>query len=159
MGYGEALAKRIVYEAGAEFLEKLSDTFEKFYQNLGFYMEQSKNEAAEIQRKYVNGEGKATRYVCSSETCLSQMLEEMPCQTESINGELSAAIFQEMKKYSMITKQPNASLYFARLYDETIMGYWRKTVEDIHSKQIDMDIITALEAEADYERKEGMTDQ
>lgn len=157
--YARAVAQKTIFEAGVTFLSRLSAAFETFYNNFEFYLEETKNAAAEIERKYVNGEGKATRYVCSSEKCLKRMLEEMPCSGSEVNGPLCATIFQEMKTYSMMVKPPKASTYFSGLFKDKIMGFWRDSVENDYGERINMDIVTALMAEAEYESEEGLTTQ
>ena len=157
--YAVELTKKGIYEAGVNYLESMADAFEKFYTNFESYLRGTYAQVAEIERKYVNGEGKATRYVCSSRKCLVGMLEEMPCSggNVSVNGELSASIFNEMRQYAMMVKKPNASMYFSDLYESRILGFWEDLVLDNHAAKINMDVLTALEAEADYERDEAMT--
>ena len=158
--YGTLLIKKALFEEGQNYLRSMSDAYEKFYTNFDHYLERTRLETGEIERKYVNGEGKATRYVCASEACLKGMLAEMPCSGEntSVNGDLSAAIYHEMKMYAVMVKKPNASLYFEKLYNDRIMGFWEERVLDSHAVRINMDVLTALETEADYEREEAMTD-
>ena len=158
--YSVELAKKAIYDAGRSYLLSVSDAFEKFYTNFATYLQKTHFDVAEIERKYVNGEGKATRYVCASERCLKTMLGQMPCTGESsnVNGDLSASIYQEMKNYALMVRKPNASIYFEDLYDEKIMGFWVHRVEESHASLINMDILTALEAEADYESDEALTD-
>lgn len=154
------LTLKSIYEAGITYLRAMSGAFEVFYTNFSSYLKDTRNEVAEIERKYVNGEGKATRYVCASEKCLGEMLRQMPCAGESsnVNGDLSASIFQEMKTFAMMVRKPNPSIYFASLYEDKIMGFWSKSVEDNHATLINMDIIDALEAEAEYEKEETLTE-
>lgn len=158
-GYARAVAQKTIFEAAVVFLDKLSAAFETFYNNFEFYLEDTRNAAAEIQRKYINGEGKATRYVCASETCLKKMLEDMPSSGGDINGPLCATIFQEMKIYAMMVKPPKASTYFSSLFKDKIMGFWRDSVENEYGERINMDIISALMAEAEYESEDGLTVQ
>lgn len=155
------MCQKAIYETALKFLQDISEAYEKFYNNFAKYLKDIKNEVGEIERKYVNGEGKATRYVCASEKCLHRMLGEMPFldDNSAINGKLSASIYQEMKVYAMMAKKPNASLYFLDLFDKHIMGFWENLVENNYASIINMDIITALETEADYESDENLTDE
>lgn len=154
------LAKKAVFENGLNYFRELADSYEKFYYNFESYLKATKTSVAEIERKYVNGEGKATRYVCASEKCLKGLLEEMPCagESSSVNGKLSASIFHEMKTYAMMVRKPNASIYFDDLYNKKIIGFWENRVENSYAALINMDVLSALEAEAEYEREENMTD-
>lgn len=157
--YALLVAQKLVYEAAISYLNGLSKSLETFYDNFGFYLNETKNKAAEIERAYVNGEGKATRYVCASQKCLQKMLEEMPCSSSDVNGSLSATIYQEIKSYSMMVKPPLASSYFSDLFHDKIMGFWRDNVENTYAEQINMDIISALQAEAAYESDVGLTQE
>lgn len=161
LNYAIVLAQQAVYKAGLTYLKSLSAAYETFYNNFGSYVKRTKDEVAEIEHKYINGEGKATRYVCSSEKCLKGMLEQMPCSGESssVNGPLSSTIFHEMKKYAMMVRKPNASMYFDDLYSTKILDFWTKRVENTYAAQIDMDILSALEAECEYESDTSMTQQ
>lgn len=158
--YAVNLAKKAIFDAGCKYLQSMAEAFESFYNILGKYLKDTSFEVAELEQRFVNGEGKATRYVCASSRCLRAMLKDMPCTGENsgVNGRLSADIFQEMKVYSMMVRKPNASLYFENLYQNTIMGFWEKRVENNYESVINMDILTALETEADYETDEILTD-
>lgn len=159
--YAVELAKKGIYDAGLSYLRSLSEAFEHFYANFDSYLKSTRFEVAEIEHRFVNGEGKATRYVCASERCLRGMMEVMPCTGEntSVNGDLSADIFQEMKIFAMMVRKPNSSMYFEKLYQDKIMHFWEGRVENIHAASINMDIISALEAEADYETDENLTEE
>jgi hypothetical protein len=84
----------------------------------------------------------------------------MPCagESSSVNGELSATIFNEMKTYAMMVRKPNASIYFDDLYNQKILEFWANRVEDNYASLINMDVLTALETEAEYEQKESLTE-
>lgn len=155
------MCQKIIYESGLRYLQNTSDAYEIFYMNLDKYLRDIKNEVGEIEHRYVNGEGKATRYVCASEKCLHRILKDNPFSGDhcSVNGTLSASIYQEMKTYAMMAKKPNASLYFKNLFEENIMGFWMDSVDDKRSDYINMDILTALETEADYESEDNLTDE
>lgn len=152
--YALEIARKIVFELGEEYLNELSKAYESFYLNFSSYLKETENEIADIERRFVNGEGKATRYVCASKTCLEEMLERMPCSSDSsnVNGKLSASIFQEMKSYAIMVRKPNASNYFSELFEKSIMDFWMKSVENQYAEEINMDIIEALEYEAEYEK-------
>ena len=156
--YAMNITKKAVYETGVVYLREMASAYETFFDNLEKYLRDTRIRVADIEHKYVNGEGKATRYICASETCLHGLFEQMPGISESsaVNGELSASIYHEMKKYALMAKKPNASKYFEDLYKDTILGFWSRQVENTYAATIDMDVITALEAEAEFESGETM---
>ena len=159
--YAEVLALKMIYEEGSKYLQELSNAFEKFYENFEGYLKDTRYEVADIERNYVNGVGRATRYVCASQKCLEGMLNEMPCtgESSSINGTLSATIFQEMKSYAMLVRKPTASMYFENLYKKKILEFWEDRVLNSYEAKINMDILTALESEADYESDDAQTQE
>lgn len=159
--YARELVLKAIYESGVTYLRSLGEAFEVFYTNFSKYIKDTHNEVAEIERKFVNGEGKATRYVCASKKCLEEMLRQMPCAGESsnVNGDLSASIYQEMKIFALMVRKPNSSEYFESLYKDKILKFWSERVENSHATLINMDIIDALEAEAEYEKNETLTSE
>lgn len=157
--YGLHKAMVALCTGAAERMKVCNDAFEVFYKNFDGYLKATHSNVAEIERRYVNGEGKATRYVCSSKKCLEKMLEEMPCSgtNNNINGPLSATIYQKVVEFARESKKPNPSFYFQKTFDEHIMKSWEDIVLKNYQVKIDMDILTALEAEAEYESDEPLT--
>ena len=159
IAYGVHKAMASLCQSAAEHTKICNDAFEVFYKNFGSYLKSIHSTVADIERRYVNGDGKATRYVCSSEKCLARMLEEMPCSgtNNNINGPLSALIYQKVIDFAKEGKKPNPSLYFQKIFDEHIMKSWEDAVLRDYQTRIDMDILTALQAEAEYESDEQLT--
>ena len=157
--YGQTKAMAELCQAAAERMKVCNEAFEVFYKNFDGYLKATKSSVAEIERRFVNGEGKATRYVCCSRKCLEKMVEEMPCSgaDSNINGPLSAIIYQKVIEFAREVKQPNPSFYFQKTFDEHIMNAWKEIVLKNYQAKIDMDILTALEAEAEYESDEPLT--
>lgn len=156
-----SMCQKLIFETALRCLQSMSEAYEAFYSNFEQYLKDVQKEVTEIEHRYVNGEGKATRYVCASKNCLHKILQNMPFKGDNsgANGVLSAAIYQEMKKYAVMGKKPNASFYFQNLFEQQIMKFWEEEVLHVHEKEINMDIITALENEADYEAGENLTDE
>ena len=159
IAYGVHKAMASLCHSAADHIKICNDAFEVFYKNFDGYLKATHSAVADIERRYVNGDGKATRYVCCSEKCLSKMLEEMPCSgtNNNINGPLSALIYQKVIEFAKEGKKPNPSLYFQKTFDEHIMKSWEDAVLRNYQTRIDMDIITALQAEAEYESDEPLT--
>ena len=157
--YGLNKAMVALSQGAAERMKICNDAFEVFYKNFDGYLKATHSTVAEIERRYVNGEGKATRYVCSSKKCLEKMLEEMPCSgtNNNINGPLSATIYQKVVEFAREARKPNPSFYFQKTFDDHIMKSWEDIVLKNYQVKIDMDILTALEAEAEYENDEPQT--
>lgn len=161
IAYARNVALKLIYEAGIDYLGEMTAAYQTFYSNFENYTGDTRYMIAEIARRYVNGQGKATRYVCASARCLKRMLEEMPNPAENadINGPLSAKIYQEIKTFAGMKRRPNPSYYFENLYKDSIMGFWKKQVENNYNSRINMDILEALKAESDYEAEEAQTEE
>lgn len=157
--FGVNMAMSVLCQAAADHMKVCNGAFEVFYNNFEGYLKATNASVAEIERRFVNGEGKATRYVCSSKKCLQSMLEEMPCSgaDSNINGPLSAVIYQKVIEYAREARKPNPSFYFQKTFDEHIMKAWENIVLKNYQTRIDMDILSALEAEAEYESDEPLT--
>ena len=53
--------------------------------------------------------------------------------------------------YAMRKDKPNNNRYFNDLFDKGIVGYFENVVMRDYGSELDVDVITAIENEADYE--------
>lgn len=150
--YAKQKCHSLIYAAGAAYAAALCESYEMLYKKIEAYIRSTAAEAAMIEKKFQNGDGKATRFVCASKTCLEKMSEELVFAGDSfsVNGELSAEIFNKMKTYALMKQKPANDIYFQELYSDVIMPYWKRMVSLNYSSEINMDIITALEKEMEY---------
>lgn len=143
-----------VYDAGIKYIENLIKAVESFFDSFESKVTKIEKKISEIGGKYKNSQGIATRYVCASKVCLDSLLEEMPYVNGSIAiaPELSERIYNKIRDYADMTSKPDNERYFEDLFDEGIMGYFRKSVMDTYADVVNKDIISAIEAEAQYEK-------
>ncbi|MEG2653741.1 MAG: hypothetical protein RSA17_09195, partial [Ruthenibacterium sp.] len=114
-----------------------------------------------METRYKNGEGRATRYVCANQRCLTQLAEKNPMNISglAIDGPLCAKIFQGMREFAMHEAKPATEKYFTGVYEEVVMKYWLDAVQEQQNSLIEMDVITALETEAELECQDGLTER
>jgi len=143
----------LVLEEGIRYVEKLSDSFEKFYDTFRAKVAEIKKNIAGITKKYRESKGTAARYVCASETSLNKLLESMPYSggTMAIGDELSQGIYNRIYQYAMLPSKPSNNSYFSDLFDTGILGYFQDELMRKYSSTVDMDVITAMETEATYD--------
>lgn len=146
-----------VYEAvlkeGIRYVKNLSDSFQIFFRSFDSRIGTVEKEVRELEKKYVHTKGTAARYVCASAKCLNTMLAKMPYMGGSIeiDGELSEAIYSKVRDYAMLTVKSENVNYFRDIFDRDIINYFRGSLMKTYGPDIDMEIITAIEKEAEYE--------
>lgn len=59
-----------------------------------------------------------------------------------------------MRKYSLMTSKPQNNSYFNEIFENGILGYFKNSLMSLYSNVVDIDIISALEAEVKYEQGE-----
>ena len=149
------LAYYRVFTRGTEYLEKIIRTFDQFYTTLDAKIAYMENSISEIYKKYTATKGTTVRYVCASETCLNAIKDRMVFTGSSISvdSELSSDIYYGMVEYAFRNDKPNNNKYFGDIFEKSIIGYFEKSVMRLYGDEIDVDIITAIEKEADYSGK------
>lgn len=147
-----------VLKEGIDFLTSLCDAFQKFYTSFESRIDNLNGRVVALGKKYANTAGRTTRYVCASPTCLEKLLAEMPYtgNTITIDKELAENIYSKVRNYSMLKDKPEdeAGAYFAEIFENGIIGYFKKSLMEVYGENVKMDIITALEKEAKLEKKE-----
>lgn len=146
-----------VYEAvlkeGIRYVKNLSDSFQIFYRSFESKISLVEKDIREIEKKYVHTKGTAARYVCASPACLKTMLAKMPYMGGDIeiDGKLSEAIYSRVRDYAMLTVKSENVNYFRDIFDVDVINYFSHSLMETYGPDIDMDIITAIEKEAEYE--------
>lgn len=148
---------QVVLEEGIQYVKSLCDAFGIFYTTLDRKIENISRRIHEIEKKYDYIKGTATRYVCASSQCLRKMREEMAYTGSfiSIDGKLSSEIYGRIRGYAMMRNKPENDDYFTEIFNEGIISYFRKSLMENYGSSVDMDIIDAIETEAEYQ--EGIT--
>lgn len=72
----------------------------------------------------------------------------------TIDKELAEEIYNKVRNYSMLKDKPENGGYFEQIFDNGIIGYFKKSLMEIYGSTVNMDVLTALEKEAKYEKNE-----
>ena len=145
-------AQSTVLGQGIEYIDKLIDAFESFYTSFESKVELLDRNIADIYKKYSDSKGTTVRYVCASKTCLDKIIENKPYMGSaiSIDSDLAKRIYQSILEYALMRDKPNNNRYFSDLFDDGIMGYFKNSVMKSYGTELDVDILKAIEMEADY---------
>lgn len=144
----------LVLQEGINYVKDLCDAFQNFFASFEARVSNMEKRIADIAKRYEHTKGMTARYVCSSQKCLKGMCEKMPYtgSSMSIDSKLAEEIYNRVRKYAMISTKPQNDSYFVQIFEEGILGYFKKTLMQMYGSEVDMDIIQALEAEAEYEK-------
>lgn len=155
--YRNLTLKRDVIKEGMDYVQRLCDAFESFYRTFESKTLSIGRRLGEIAKKYQHTQGKTTRYVCATASCMDKLVERIPFTGSAItiDGDLSDEIYSKVRSFAMISQEerPDNGRYYSDLFDEGIVGYFSRKMMQTYGPQIDMDILTALEQEAEFEGK------
>lgn len=151
--YTVSMTQSIVLKQGLEFIDDLIAAFEGFYKSFESKVITMNKEINAIYKKYAPTSGNTVRYVCASKECLDKIYSKKPYTGSalSLDSELSKEIYNSVLEYSLLSEKPNNNRYFNAIFDDGIIGYFEKCVMRNYGSDLDVDIITALENEADFE--------
>lgn len=159
--YYKAYIMDAVYKKALAFLDDLCKNYENFYRILGDEIKKIQRDIERIQQSYTNKNGNPMIYVCSSPACLQAVLQDCPNTIDPVEltPDFKRNIFETIYKNSsadleLKTKQQRQAV--EKLVSEDILNFWRDAVTSEYGRKVDMDIIQALFAEAEYE--EGYTE-
>ncbi len=152
---------REVMKAAYDYVEDLLKAYRVFYKSFRGKVETIDKDIVAISKRYVNRPGSTRRYVCADTVCLEKIKEKTKYTGSAItiDSDLARDIYYSVLEYAVSVKdedddnQSSASVknkFFSKLFDEGIMGYYKKLAMESYAEQIDIDIIHALEKEAVY---------
>lgn len=158
-----------VIEEGIDYVKNLSDAFQKFFMSFDEKIASIDKKRSIIEKKYGSTKGTASRYVCASSTCLHAMAEEMPYTGSyiTIDNELAEGIYTKVRSYAMRPKkvvtsktrrakqaevQDDYTDYFGEIFEQGILDYFSDVVVETYGDIVNMDIVSAIEKEAEYEQ-------
>ena len=138
---------------GIDYIDSLISAFESFYKSFESKVDTLDKSINDIYKKYSDSKGTTVRYVCASKECLDKIYDKKPYTGSSIaiDSELAKEIYFKVLEYSLKKDKPNNNRYFNDLFDDGIIGYFKDTVMRDYGSELDVDIITAIGNEADYE--------
>lgn len=146
----------LVLAEGVAYVNGLCAAFQSFFMSFDSRVALIDQNIAKIAKKYEHTKGTTARYVCASTKCLNEMSKEFAYRGGSlmIDSELAEGIYTKVRKYSLLDTKPQNNSYFSELFENGILGYFRTSLMKAYSDRIDIDIISALEAEVKYEQSE-----
>lgn len=151
--YQTECAQSYVLKQGIDYIESIITAFESFYKSFDGKVDNIDKNINDICNKYSSSKGTTVRYVCATKDCLKAMCDKMPYtgSTIAIDSDLAKEIYTKVHDYALTKDKPNNNRYFSDLFDKGIIGYFEKAVMKDYSSELDVDVITAIRKEADYE--------
>ena len=151
--YQVQCTQSFVLGQGVSYIDALITSFESFYKSFESKVDALNRSIGDIYKKYSDTKGTTVRYVCASKKCLDKIYEKKPYTGSSIaiDSELAKEIYYKVLAYALKKDKPNNNRYFNDLFDNGIVGYFKGAVMRDYGSELDVDIITAIENEADYE--------
>jgi hypothetical protein len=142
MVYAKVLDDAIAYVNG------ISDAFERLFTSLESNLKALRPRIELHRAKHDNLKGSTTRYVLADSKSLDWMYQSMPYSggVMTLDSDLSEGIYLKVRDYHMLTDEKDIN-YFQSLYEDQILGYFRKDVDHDYGALIQFDIIEALERE------------
>lgn len=151
--YQVECAQTTMLRQGIAYIDSLIAAFEGFFSSFDSKVEGLDKSISDILKKYSDSTGTTVRYVCVSEKCLKAIFDKKPYTGSpiSIDPDLSRKIYQQILTYSQIKDQPNNNRFFSDLFDTGIVGFFEDVVTKDYGADLDVDIIKAIQNEADLE--------
>lgn len=143
-----------VLEEGLSYVKSLSESFANFFKTFDGKITGISREIETIENKYMHTKGTAARYVCASKECLKAMNEKMAYAGGAIeiDTKLAEAIYSRVRSYSMLSVKADNGDYFSSIFDNDVIKYFEDKLTEIYGADIDVDVITAIEKELEYEQ-------
>lgn len=143
-----------VLKEGISYIGSLCEAFQQFYTSFDSRVSDVNKKIFTISKKYTHAPGKTARYVCASKDCLDTMVKKMPYMGSavSIDGKLAMDIYMKVRNFAMLKDKPDNGDYFKEIFEKGIIGYFKSKLMITYGSEVDLDILTALEKEAEYEK-------
>lgn len=146
----------LVLQEGIDYVNELCTSFQSFFMSFDARVATIEKRITNISKKYEHTKGTTARYVCASVKCLREMTNQLPYTGSAltIDSQLAEDIYNKVRKYSLMTSKPQNNSYFNEIFENGILGYFKNSLMSLYSNVVDIDIISALEAEVKYEQGE-----
>jgi len=143
----------MVLEEAQKYVDKLCKSFEAFYDSFEANVDEIQRRIKTSEEQYRNRKGNTIRYVCASKKCLDKFYDKMEFTGSAIEipDQLCRNIYKKVRDYSLLPESSKTSSFFKDTFDNEILKHFKDSVEQAYGLDIRMDIIRALEVEAEYE--------
>lgn len=158
--YYSLLISKVAYKELAEHVERLNREFENFYKGFTEKVVSLAGRREEIVEKLKFAKGDSIHYVCAKEKHLERFADICNRGNNGLMlpGELNAQIFESIKKNAEVTRMkdidPDGDYVKINIFDGTLMGFFRESVENDSSETLDLNIVRAIEKEARFDMPE-----
>ena len=154
--YRVAYTLNEVIKEGMDYIKDISEAFMNFYKSFEGKITAMDKRIQELHKKYNLTKGMTARYVCASSKCLDSIYENMPYtgSTITIDGKLADEIYSRVRNYAMIPPKARSTTYFDEIFENGILGFFKTSLMNAYGTDLDIDIISAIEKEANYEEEE-----
>ena len=155
----KAMLKKRIYEMIRDFLQKLSDNYEDYYDGLS--TEVGKNEAIreDIQKKLSRRSGNTLRLVSCSPKCLEEIKKKTAKNSRSteVPAALCDDIYKRLHAYTVEsvieTDERKLKAKRRQIIQSTVNDFWLDYVRKSISGQLDVNVIQAIMNEAEWEKE------
>jgi hypothetical protein len=141
-----------VLTGAVKYISSLCKGFETFYKSFDTNVGDIERQIKASEEKYRMRKGNAVRYVCTSKKCLDKFYEKMEFTGNAIQipGDLCQRIYGQVRLFSL-SPDVKTGAFFTDIFDNEILRHFKTSVMEAYAMDIKMDIIRALEVEAEYE--------
>ena len=155
----KAMLKKRIYEMVIDFLQKLSDNYEEYYDGLAMEVGKNEDVRQDIQKKLSRRSGSTLRLVSSSPKCLEEIKKKTAKNMLSteVPKQLCDEIYQKLHAYTVETviETDERKLRAKRrqIIQSTVNDFWLGYVRRSISGQLDVNVIEAIMNEAEWEKE------
>ena len=144
-----------VLEEAKKYINNLSKSFESFYTSFDSNMDDISRQIRTAEDKYDLSKGNTIRYVCATQKCLHKFYGKMEFTGSPLQlpGDLCLQIYNQVRRFSLSPEINNNNPdYFKDIFNKVIIKHFQTAILTNFSADIKMDVIRALEVEAEYEK-------
>ena len=155
----KAMLKKRIFEMVIDFLQKLSDNYEEYYDGLAMEVGKNEDVRQDIQKKLSRRSGSTLRLVSSSPKCLEEIKKKTAKNMLSteVPKQLCDEIYQKLHAYTVETviETDERKLRAKRrqIIQSTVNDFWLGYVRRSISGQLDVNVIEAIMNEAEWEKE------
>jgi len=148
--YRDAVIKDSAYMVACQYVQKLCEEFELFYDGFEKKVDALKRRKTDIIETLEFRKGEVIANVCATQKHLDEFVSM--CQGGSdgllLPGSLNAEIFDSVKKNVGYKREADSDVYkentMVDIFDVVLLNYFREAVQEDFKETIDLNIIQAL---------------
>ena len=134
-----------ILERCREYVERLTVSYEQFYESCSDMLESYERECLEIEDALDRDKGLCLSYVCADRECRGHLFEDI----QNTSGYAQAGRDLSAYIYQLIQEQPKNKKRLQYLYDQ-FLNYWIDLLEKEFGSIINIDILDAIQRQELY---------